>query len=68
MTKQEQNQIIKDALVNNLQKETEIPNDIGEIYKNWVLGKVQEASAQLQQQQAPAQPAEEQGGQEAAQE
>ena len=36
MTKGEQNQIIKESLVRNLQKETEIPEDIGEIYKNWL--------------------------------
>lgn len=65
MTKGEQNQIIKESLVRNLQKETEIPEDIGEIYKNWLIGKIQQASSQLQQ---SAQPAEEQGGQEAAQE
>lgn len=49
MTKDEQNQIIKDALVRNLQKGTEVPDDIGDIYKSWVLGKIQEAGAQLQQ-------------------
>lgn len=48
MTKEEQNQIIKDALVRNLRKETEIPDDIGSIYKNWLLGKIQQAAPQLQ--------------------
>lgn len=48
MTKEEQNQIIKDALVRNLRKETEIPDDIGNIYKNWLLGKIQQAAPQLQ--------------------
>lgn len=59
MTREEQNQIIKDAWVRNLQKEGDIPKDIGEIYKNWVLGKVQQASSQLQQ---PAQQDPNQGG------
>ena len=49
MTKEEQNQIIKDAWVRNLQKEDDIPSDIGEIYKNWLLGKIQQASSQLTQ-------------------
>lgn len=49
MTKEEQNMIIKDSLVRNLRKENEIPEDIGGIYKNWLLGKIQQASAQLQQ-------------------
>lgn len=47
MTKEEQNKIIKDAWIRNLQKEDDIPANIGEIYKNWLLGKIQEASAQL---------------------
>lgn len=49
MTKEEQNRIIKDSLIRNLQKETEIPTDIGIIYKNWLVSKIQQASAQLQQ-------------------
>lgn len=49
MTKEEQNQIIKDAWVRNLQKENDIPTDIGQIYENWVLGKIQEAQQQLLQ-------------------
>jgi hypothetical protein len=49
MTKEEQNQIIKDAWVKGLQKEKDIPSDVGEIYKNWLLGKIQDASAQLNQ-------------------
>lgn len=48
MTKEDQNQIIKDALVRNLRKETEIPDDIGNIYRNWLLGKIQQAAPQLQ--------------------
>ena len=43
MTKEEQNQIIKDALVRSLRKEPKIPDDIGNIYKNWLLGKIQQA-------------------------
>lgn len=56
MTKEEQNQIIKDAWVRNLQKETDIPENIGEIYKNWVRSIVIQASQQLTaeaQQQTP---------------
>lgn len=49
MTKEEQNQIIKDAWVRNLQKEGDIPTDIGQLYENWVLGKIQEAQQQLLQ-------------------
>jgi len=60
MTKEEQNQIIKDAWVRNLRKENDIPNDIGNIYKNWVIGKVKAASAQLKEpvEQPAEQPAE----------
>lgn len=47
MTKDEQNQIIKDAWVHNLKKQGDIPKNIGEIYKNWLLEKVREANAQL---------------------
>lgn len=50
MTKEEMNQVIKDAMVRNLRKETNIPDDIGNTYKKWVLSKVQLASAQLQAQ------------------
>ena len=53
MTKEEQNRIIKDALSRNLRKSTEIPEDIGGLYANWVRSKVQEASAQLVQTQGP---------------
>lgn len=62
MTKEEQNQIIKDAWVRNLQKEGDIPTGIGQIYENWVLGKIQEAQQQLLQ---PQQQQEAQQGQEA---
>lgn len=62
MTKEEQNKIIKDAMVRNLQKEEDIPESIGDTYRNWLAGKIQQASAQLQQ---PAQPEQEQQQQEA---
>lgn len=62
MTKEEQNQIIKDAMVRNLQKEEDIPESIGDTYRNWLAGKIQQASVQLQQ---PAQPEQEQQQQEA---
>lgn len=51
MTKQEQNQIIKDSLVRNLQKTVNIPDDIGEVYRGWVLGLIQNSQSQLQQNQ-----------------
>ena len=57
MTKEQQNQIIKDTWVRNLQKEDDIPSDIGNVYRNWLQSKINEASAQLQQ---PAQPVQEQ--------
>ena len=53
MTKEEQNQIIKDTWVRNLQKERNIPEDIGNIYRNWLLGKIKQASDQLKQTQGP---------------
>ena len=49
MTKEEQNQIIKDKWVEHLQREDSIPESVGEIYKNWLLGKIQQASEQLKQ-------------------
>ncbi|MBD5398451.1 hypothetical protein HDR60_03020 [bacterium] len=53
MTKEEQNQIIKDKWVENLQREKDIPDSVGEIYRNWLLGIIQQASAQLLQTQGP---------------
>ena len=53
MTKEGQNQIIKDTWVRNLQKEKDIPEDIGNIYRNWLLGKIKQASDQLKQTQGP---------------
>lgn len=49
MTKEEQNQIIKNKMVEHLQREDSIPESIGEIYRNWLLGKIQQASEQLKQ-------------------
>lgn len=51
MTKEEQNQIIKDKWVEHLQREDNIPESVGEIYRNWLLGKIQQASDQLKQKQ-----------------
>lgn len=65
MTKEEQNQIIKDAWVRNLQKEKDIPEDIGNIYRNWLLGKIKQASDQLKQTQGPQDQGNEEQGQEA---
>lgn len=56
MTKEEMNQIIKDSLVRNLRKENDIPANIGNIYKNWVISKIKAASAQLQEPTQPEQP------------
>lgn len=63
MTKEEQNQIIKDAWVRNLQKRTDIPEDIGNVYKNWLLGKIAQASQQMMQQAQQQQGQQDQGGQ-----
>lgn len=49
MLKEEQNQIIKDKWVEHLQREDNIPESVGEIYRNWLLGKIQQASEQLKQ-------------------
>ena len=65
MTKEEQNQIIKDAWVRNLQKEKDIPEDIGNIYRNWLLGKIKQASDQLKQTQGPQDQGNAEQGQEA---
>ncbi len=65
MTKEEQNQIIKDAWVRNLQKEKDIPEDVGNIYRNWLLGKIKQASDQLKQTQGPQDQGNEEQGQEA---
>lgn len=64
MTKEEQNQIIKNKWVEHLQREDNIPESVGEIYRNWLLGKIQQASAQLTQTQGP----QNQGGEEQQQE
>ena len=65
MTKEEQNQIIKDTWVRNLQKEKDIPEDIGNIYRNWLLGKIKQASDQLKQTQGPQDQGNAEQGQEA---
>ena len=65
MTKEEQNQIIKDVWMRNLQKEKDIPEDIGNIYRNWLLGKIKQASDQLKQTQGPQDQGNEEQGQEA---
>ena len=49
MTKEEQNLIIKDVWVKHLQEEKDIPEDIGEVYRNWLVGKIIEANNQLLQ-------------------
>lgn len=53
MTKEDQNQIIKDAWVRNLQKKEDIPEDIGQTFRNWVLGLIKKSNGQLTQMQGP---------------
>lgn len=55
MTKEEQNQIIKDAWVRNLRKQDSIPEDIGDLYANWVRNLIVQANAQLTQETQPMQ-------------
>lgn len=55
MTKEEMNGIIKAAWVRNLQKEDDIPTDIGRTYKNWLRGLIQQAQGMLQQTAQPPQ-------------
>jgi len=55
MTKEEMNNIIKQAWVRNLQKEDDIPSDIGKTYKNWLRGLIQQAQGMLQQAAQPPQ-------------
>lgn len=55
MTKEEMNGIIKAAWVRNLQKEDDIPTDIGRTYKNWLRGLIQQAQGMLQQATQPPQ-------------
>lgn len=50
MTKQEQNTIVKEAIVRNLKKHNNIPEDIGDIFRTWVQGLVQQAVQQVMQQ------------------
>ena len=50
MNKTEQNEIIKSKLVEHLQIEDNIPADIGETYRNWLVNKINEANLQLMQQ------------------
>lgn len=55
MTKEEQNQIIKDTWVKNIKKQTDIPKDIANIYSIWVQGIIKNASQQLMSQDQPQQ-------------
>lgn len=55
MIKEEMNNIIKQAWVRNLQKEDDIPSDIGKTYKNWLRGLIQQAQGMLQQAAQPPQ-------------
>jgi len=61
MTKEEMNGIIKAAWVRNLQKEDDIPTDIGRTYKNWLRGLIQQAQGMLQQAAQPPQQEQQQG-------
>ena len=61
MTKEEMNNIIKATWVRNLQKEDDIPTDIGRTYKNWLRGLIQQAQGMLQQAAQPPQQEQQQG-------
>jgi len=65
MTKERQNQIIKDAWVRNLRKEGDIPTSISQIYENWVLTLIQKVSAQLKPQDQGQNPEDKENKQEA---
>lgn len=60
MTKEEMNNIIKQSWVRNLQKEEDLPTDIGRTYKNWLRGLIQQAQGMLQQVAQQQQPSQEQ--------
>lgn len=47
MTKERQNEIIKEAWVRRLQSDLSIPDSIGETYSAWLQGKIKQASDQL---------------------
>lgn len=47
MTKERQNQIIKEAWTRRLQADLDIPESIGETYSAWLQGKIKQASDQL---------------------
>lgn len=47
MTKERQNQIVKDAMARSLRKRGSIPEDIGDTYRNWLNGVIRGATAQL---------------------
>lgn len=49
MTKEEQNQIIKDAWVRNLRKADDIPENIGQTFAFWVRNKIMQVSMQLKE-------------------
>lgn len=61
MTREEMNDIIKQAWVRNLQKEDDIPSDIGKTYKNWLRGIIQQAQGMLQQASQPPQQEQQEG-------
>lgn len=61
MTREEMNDIIKQAWVRNLQKEDDIPSDIGKTYKNWLRGIIQQAQGMLQQSSQPPQQEQQEG-------
>lgn len=47
MTKERQNEIIKEAWVRNLQAEKDIPESIGNTYCLWIQGLIKQASGIL---------------------
>lgn len=64
MTKEAQNQIIKDAWVRNLQKNNDIPKDIGNLYTNWLRGVIMNAMQQQTAKQQQAASSQQQASQE----
>lgn len=57
MTKQEQNDIIKNVWTQHLQRTDDIPKDIANRYALWVQSKIKTAIERLKTAQAPEEPA-----------
>ena len=57
MTKQDVIKTVKESLARNLQKSVSVQADLGQTYRNWLIGLIQKGNQQLMQEQ----PAPEQG-------